>query len=389
MNINIGLNDFHLPIYLSKDCEYYANLCEILDKYDKQIQETDNLKEDCKQKTHSNCDYIKECIKNYYNADVVSAQKRINEILKQYIEDSPFVVADINNNYAFRANAPHKIQPEVHKKSNSNRYDEMMNTELSFYRARISENELHRLDMLHIPFDQRSHISTQRFSMPGVPCLYFSTTSYGAWIEMSMPDAEVFQVSEYKIPLDIKVLNLCYQQYLIDGKSSFINNEIELHDFYNSVEIFPLVIASSFKINEPNRTFKSEYIIPQLIMQVAMSLGIDAVAYLSKRIDDFFAYPKCVNLAVLMPQKDMSSDTRFWKRANEIELTEPCIYSDFLKSDYKNSNLSNNTTFINKFFSEGTNGKVKLIGKILNYSEIPFSKFDEWLHKQEKAQYTK
>ena len=245
---NIELNDFSLPIYLSKDSDYYKKLCEVLKKYNNYI-ETKKIDEKVKRNVSFNCEKIKMCVEYYYNANIVYAQKTIKEILEKYTNDSPFVVSPLNESYAFRGLAPEPIRRLVYRHK-SEHYDEMMRYELSFYRARVSANKLTAKEMFHIPFNKREIISTQRFSVPGVPCLYLSTTSFGTWLELGMPEPEVFQVSEYSLPSSIKVLNLCYQQHLINGKSNFIESIEEQKDFNIALEIFPLCIASSFTIGE-------------------------------------------------------------------------------------------------------------------------------------------
>lgn len=47
-------------------------------------------------------------------------------------------------------------------------------------------------------------------------------------------------------------------------------------------ELFPIVCATSFQVLEMNRSFRTEYMISQLLMQVVNELGINGVAYISK-----------------------------------------------------------------------------------------------------------
>lgn len=77
--------------------------------------------------------------------------------------------------------------------------------------------------MLHIPFNKRELIKTQRFSISGVPCLYLGTTSYVCWLEMNKPRDSEFNVSSYKIPGQLKILNLVGDQMLINGQASGCN----------------------------------------------------------------------------------------------------------------------------------------------------------------------
>ena len=60
-----------------------------------------------------------------------------------------------------------------------------------------------------------------------------------------------------------------------------------------------LTISTSYKITERERNFKSEYVIPQLLMLSCKKLNLYGVAYYSKQLeDDRFADHACVNLAV-------------------------------------------------------------------------------------------
>lgn len=375
-NIDIGLNGFPLPIYLSKDSDYYGKLSEVLNDYNNFIEAKTCINESVKRNVSVNCEKIIGCIRHYYNADIVVAQEKIMEILEKYTTNSPFIVSSLDESYAFRGLAPQGNRPSVYKQTERELYEEMMSYGLSFFRARVSSSELNAKDMFHIPFNKRSIISTQRFSIPGVPCLYLSTTSFGTWLELGMPKSESFQVSEYDLPDSIKVLNLCYQQQLINGKSSYIETAGEEKDFNDAIEIFPLIIASSFTISEENRCFKSEYIISQLIMQVSRALGIDAVAYLSKRMEDLYAYPQAVNIAILIPQSNLISDNLYWDYSSAVKLTEPQLFSVFLR----NNPQTNCTTFINKFFSDDVGGDVCLMGKKYKYTNLSFAEFDEFLH---------
>ena len=116
-------------------------------------------------------------------------------------------------------------------------------------------------------------------------------------------------------------------------------------------------------------------------MQVVSSLGIHAVAYLSKRMDDFYAYPHAVNLAILIPQTNLCSDNQYWDCSSGVELTEPYLFSNFLTTDAKSYPM----TFINKFYGEGANKEVCLMGNLYNYTNLVFAKFDEFLHQLSKS----
>lgn len=198
--------------------------------------------------------------------------------------------------------------------------------------------------MLHIPLNLRGKASTNRFSMPGIPCVYLATTSYCCWLELNMPNKHNFYVSSFKIPTDLKVLNLCISHGLINGLSIYDNNN-QLNLFKQMIAIWPLICASSFTISEKDRKFKSEYIISQLIMQCALEMGIDSIAYLSTKISDSYSYPQCVNLAIPI-KKENSIDETYWEHSLETQITNPVLFSDFLNEklkDFEKKSYINNT----------------------------------------------
>lgn len=129
--------------------------------------------------------------------------------------------------------------------------------------------------------------------------MYFGATSYVSWLELGKPADNEFNVSSYKVSGETKVLNLAITQHLINGLAAF--NDDWLKDALSLIELFPLIIATSYKVRDNNRSFKSEYIISQLVMQCLPLLDTEGVAYISKRVDDdSFNTPICVNVAVPM-----------------------------------------------------------------------------------------
>lgn len=70
--------------------------------------------------------------------------------------------------------------------------------ERSLYRVRYSDaNIFNRNEMFHIPFQLRHLVSTQRYSIAGVPCLYLGTSLYVCWQEMGTPDLNKLYLSRF------------------------------------------------------------------------------------------------------------------------------------------------------------------------------------------------
>lgn len=82
-------------------------------------------------------------------------------------------------------------------------------------------------------------------------------------------------------------------------ESSLLNNfgNDEVHCW---LKLIILMFATSYRVKEPGRSFKSEYIVSQSLMLGAKKLGFDGVAYYSKRVRND-AFSLCaINLALFM-----------------------------------------------------------------------------------------
>lgn len=297
-----------------------------------------------------------------------------------------FIVSDINKSFAFRGMSNFKECMSIYENNTEiqNNYDKMNEPPLNFFKARDSVKKIERKDMLHIPFNSRGLVATQRFSMPGIPCSYFATSSLGCWLEMNMPNKDTFWISSFSLNKELKVLNLCIQQHQINGSCSLIKKQEEFDLAMQEIKIWPLVCATSFSVLEKNRNFKSEYIISQLIMQCLKEFGIDAIAYNSKKMVDFYAYPQCVNLAIPAISKDVDLYSDI---SNHIELTEAISFGEF--SRLKNFQVASKS-YVNKIYGEmneitklkSEHDKVNLMGEKISYSESQFGKFDNYLVSQ-------
>ena len=185
----------------------------------------------------------------------------------------------LNNNYAF---------PGASK------------TEIQFFRCRIGNpfNAYEAKDMLHLPLKLRSKSGNYRFSIPGNPSLYLANSSYGCWIETGFPPENDFNVSPVLLDGTQKVFNLAVSIRDFHALNNFEENRVHCW-----LKLYMLTVATSYRIKEGGRTFKSEYIISQSIMMACKRLGYDGVAYYSKRVyDEVFA--RCaINLALFIDYK--------------------------------------------------------------------------------------
>lgn len=368
----IELNDYKLPIKINLDSEYYETLSGKLNDYLKEIHKTKGIDSNTVKQTEENIKLIKESIICYFDADIASAKMKVMHILKKY-EKNPFVISNIDDSYAFRGLS--KLI-SIQMQGCDEIYSLNDQLPLTFFKARIGSHRFDKGEFLHIPFRKRGNVSTQRFSIAGVPCMYFGISSYVCWLELGRPADGEFNVASYKLPKSIRILNLAITQHLINGTSNIKfskSPETALAYCKSMIEVLPLVIAISFQVKEQNRVFKTEYIVSQLIMQCLKELKVDGVAYISKQVsDDTLGYTHAVNLAI--PMKN-NIGKEFSELAYEIEFSEPVNLAEFLKLS-RMPTLSK-SAYVNHY--EDFNGKIEMVGEIVEYTNTIFSNFDDFL----------
>lgn len=135
----------------------------------------------------------------------------------------------------------------------------------SFYRMRNEPDNLVKKNvdargMFHIPISRRSFIKTQRYSVPGYPCLYLGEHVFGCWEEMGRPNLSNCLISRLVNTESFKVLDL-----RIPESAAWDVKDGELP--VQTILMFPFIIACTFRQSTPSAVFKPEYIIPQILLQ--------------------------------------------------------------------------------------------------------------------------
>ena len=155
--------------------------------------------------------------------------------------------------------------------------------EQKLYRARERKTDapLRNEAFFHIPFEKRTKVSSQRYSFPGLPCLYMGTSV----------DVCLRELGHRKNPIDVAELQVIPNKaYCILDLTSIFSKSAELMDMADQrvfMELFPLVFLCSTRINEDYREaivletslhrnsdvngneiyFRPDYIIPQLLLE--------------------------------------------------------------------------------------------------------------------------
>jgi hypothetical protein len=210
--------------------------------------------------------------------------------------------------------------------------------DLHFYRARSSDGsrQYDKKEMTHIPFQDRHKIASNRYSIPGYPCLYLANSTYTCWIECGKPNFETMQVcrfdgSKYRF-LELSLTPRFFTKFY---ESSREEKELqEIADSYITyiLTAWPLIAACSIrKMKYPvgERTnFVAEYVFPQMLMEwVRLSEDLDGVKYFSTHNDNTFEveFGEMINYAI--PVKKICDSGYCPQLAYDLPLSEPIFYN--------------------------------------------------------------
>lgn len=152
----------------------------------------------------------------------------------------------------------------------------------SLYRARRNEgnSDYKNNEMFHIKYSLRGKVQTQRFSFPGLPCLYLGGSSYVCWLELNRPQFDQFQVATIRQKnesKDFKVIDLCIHPltFFKELQECEKNSDCCALDIIKYLQWWPIMAACSISVKNEDDSFKPEYIFPQFMLQ-----------YLLEEIDD-------------------------------------------------------------------------------------------------------
>ena len=139
--------------------------------------------------------------------------------------------------------------------------------------------------VFHVPFDMRTKVGTNRYSIAGFPSLYLGTSIKLCLTELGYNSESLTGLvcSRFKInrnanstPMPIEVIEMGIKPqdlFLGQNAKTKLGVELDLSDFSELGEAYllwyPIIAASSFVRADRNHPFAPEYIIPQLLMQWA------------------------------------------------------------------------------------------------------------------------
>lgn len=293
----------------------------------------------------------------YYKGELWAAHMNVDDIINSIPKDKP-AFASINDTYQLWGNG----------------------TNVQLFRARLGEQmvDFPAEEMLHIPFDLRSKVRTERFSIPGLPCLYLGNTSYSCWIEMGAPDDARFNVSPVLIEKDMMVLNLAVSiRHIIKWHDELDENQSKDDtdkQLMTWLSLLLLTVATSYAVKEENRDFKSEYIIPQMIMLACKSNGMDGIVYISKKVsEEIFGMTVAVNVALFATFEGEEKYSKICENIMTADSFNFAMYNRILLNSLKYKHVD--TTIRNSPLIKN----IGTYGRQLPYAETAFARFDEFL----------
>lgn len=377
-----NINGFSLPITVNTNDEYRKTLekkfleyIEYLNRpafvYDKKTLEF----------IKNECELILKIIDNLIDGKDQCAGKMIENMLSSFKGES-FFISELDKSYSFRGIAPfYELQREC-----DNNYAEMMDKELTFYRVRTKKGDDKESitdieHMLHLPYDLRDKADSMRFSVAGLPGLYLGTTTYVCSKECKWNGTDKLYASVF-VPNStgkkLKILNLTISQALINGiydRNSDANNAIRCKLQSDMLKIFPLVIATSFSVNNDEKV-KYQYLLSQALMREANKNGIDGISYLSMKGENEFQYPQGVNIAI--PAVDISEKNNYSKKCTGFNVSRPVMY-DGQKGKKRASYINQIYKQYDSNGSESYTAKLNMDGKMEFYGDTVWGKFDDFL----------
>lgn len=193
--------NYKFPKILSKDNEYHSEVLKFIDILieDLKINNIDEAFIDIAKEYRKIIDKV---LKKYYSGEIVVAYNIIEKLIVEY-KKSGIIFSKISKSYSFN----------YYIIENKN-WEHFL-----FYRARFGDisNENKEDALKHTPYDMISKIGSNRFSIPGQPCLYLGSSSYDCWIEMGKPSDRDFNVGCILLNKDYELLNLATDTWILLG----------------------------------------------------------------------------------------------------------------------------------------------------------------------------
>lgn len=246
------------------------------------------------------CDSLRKAVRFSFEGHLPEAYRRFDSAIQEILPEI--------NTLAFDVNGP--------------------NTLKIMYRVRITQTPtIQRNDLFHIPFELRHLVATQRYSIPGLPCLYLSGSLLTCWEEMGRPPLHELQCSAFwvKDGKQLKLLNLSNRPSRLalyatpPGTVPSDPSDLSAH-----IVLWPLVFMSSIVVTHRGSPFKPEYVIPQMVLQwVTHNQSFNGLVFFSTHVRAICKKHPMPPCNVVLPAKTIAAQGRCAFLCDTFKMTDP------------------------------------------------------------------
>ena len=154
---------------------------------------------------------------------------------------------------------------------------------------------------------------------------------------MGCPPEYKFNVSPVTVDEKLRVLNLTYTLQNLYRVVDWVEDPDEQkREFRAGITMYLLNVATSFRVGEKDRNFKSEYIVSQMIMLACKSLGLNGVAYHSKQVQhEAFARAVGINLALFADYEKGKTHSPLCDKIRINESFNYALFKQLMPSEYE------------------------------------------------------
>lgn len=271
----------------------------------------------------------------------ISKLNEKKERLSKYVEQIVKIVDKYLNGDLF--SAFESFKELVHSDTDDSKHNDFIKSQslesskiLYRIRAKGEEKTFTRKDIFHVPFSLREKVTTNRFSIPGFPCLYLGTSILTCWEELHRPALSNFYVAGFKLKKKINLLDLRF--------SDSFDDEDDLCAY---IMMLPLIIACTIKRQNFESVFSSEYIFPQILLHRFLQdkKNIDGFLFTSS---DYASTDMNKNISlydnVVIPVKEVNEIGYCPKLCKMFSLSNPFDFeSEMIKGSFMNQMVKSET----------------------------------------------
>lgn len=215
-------------------------------------------------------------------------------------------------------------------------YDKMSSMQsVRLYRMRSSaEEKLDRGGIFHVPFEKRHEVATQRFSIPGLPCLYLGGSLFTCWREFRRASLETMHVASFVLDdgETLKVVDLAHRPAWLAQQFSThaidASGDGSIDSFAAHVLLWPLMAACTIRVLHYGKPFIPEYIIPQMLLQwIRSHADLDGIRWFSTHVSGIVEDPHWVsNYAIPVQSSESQGFCAALKK--KFIMTEPYLWRE-------------------------------------------------------------